>query len=199
MKVQAIRTLILAVAAMLVGTLAMAQGYTIRAGDTLSIEVLEDSSLNRTALVLPDGTISFPFAGSIRAAGQTSGQVESAIEAGIASQFASAPNVFVNVQTVRTGGGTGGTIHVYMVGQINEPGEKHLKRGSSLIQALASTGGFTKFAATKRIILRRTDSSGKQSIKKINYKAIADGTAVGNDVVLRDGDVIIVPERRLFE
>ena len=199
MKVQAIRTLILAVAAMLVGTLAMAQGYTIRAGDTLSIEVLEDPSLNRTALVLPDGTISFPFAGSISAAGRTSGQVESAIEAGIASQFASAPNVFVNVQTVRTGGGTGGTIHVYMVGQINEPGEKHLKRGSSLIQALASTGGFTKFAATKRIILRRTDSSGKQSIKKINYKAIADGTAVGNDVVLRDGDVIIVPERRLFE
>ena len=199
MKVQAIRTLILAVAAMLVGTLAMAQGYSIRAGDTLSIEVLEDPSLNRTALVLPDGTISFPFAGSISAAGRTSGQVESAIEAGIASQFASAPNVFVNVQTVRTGGGTGGTIHVYMVGQINEPGEKHLKRGSSLIQALASTGGFTKFAATKRIILRRTDSSGKQSIKKINYKAIADGTAVGNDVVLRDGDVIIVPERRLFE
>ena len=42
MKVQAIRTLILAVAAMLVGTLAMAQGYSIRAGDTLSIEVLED-------------------------------------------------------------------------------------------------------------------------------------------------------------
>ena len=200
MKVRTIRTLILAMAAMLVGTLAMAQGYTIRSGDTLSIEVLEDPSLNRTALVLPDGTISFPFAGSIQAAGRTSGQVESAIEAGIASQFASAPNVFVNVQTVRTGGGgSGGTIHVYMVGQINEPGEKHVKRGSSLLQALASTGGFTKFAATKRIILRRTDASGKQSIKKINYKAIADGTAVGNDVVLRDGDVIIVPERRLFE
>ena len=100
---------------------------------------------------------------------------------------------------LRVGGGHS-LMHVYMLGEIATPGEKHFNRGTTLIQALSETGGFTKFAATKRIILRRTDrKTGKQSVRKINYKAIADGLAVGNDIVLREGDVIIVPERRLFE
>lgn len=203
MKVQSIKTLVLAMAAMLLGSFAMAQGYSIQSGDTLTVEVLEDPSLNRSVLVLPDGTISFPFAGSVRASGRTSDQVQSAIASGIASQFATSPTVFVTVQTLRarsTGGtGGGGTIDVYVIGQVNDPGEKSLSRGTTLLQALATTGGFSKFAATKRILLRRTTASGKQSVSRINYKAIADGSEIGNDVVLRDGDVIIVPERRLFE
>ena len=87
-----------------------------------------------------------------------------------------------------------------MLGEISSPGEKKVRRGTTVLQALASTGGFTKFAATKRILLRRTNSrTGEQSVSRINYKAIASGASGGKDVVLADGDVIIVPERRLFE
>ena len=50
---------------------ALAQEYRIQSGDRLSVEVLEDASLNRTLVVLPSGTIDFPYAGSIRVAGQT--------------------------------------------------------------------------------------------------------------------------------
>lgn len=204
MKVGNMKTLLLALVATVFASSAFAQsGYQIRSGDTLSIEVLEDPSLNRTVLVLPDGTISFPFAGSIRAAGRTAGDVDAAITSGIAGNFASEPNVFVTVQALTTtAASTGGAagVHIYMMGQIASPGEKHLRRGTTLIQALAETGGFTSFAATKRIVLRRTDKrTGQQSVSTINYKAIADGAAVGSDIVLRDGDVIIVPERRLFE
>ena len=119
---------------------------------------------------------------------------------GISSNFASEPNVFVNVQTLRPEVAAVGpaTIDIYMLGEIVEPGEKQLQRGTTLIQALASTGGFTPFAAQKRILLRRTDANGNQSVTKINFKAIADG-ASANDIRLTDGDVIIVPERRLFE
>ena len=94
----------------------------------------------------------------------------------------------------------GSTIGVYMLGEILTPGEKNMRSGVTLIQALAESGGFTKFAAQKRIILRRSDRrTGKQSVHRINYRAIADGAAIGNDIRLKDGDVIIVPERRLFE
>ncbi len=187
---------VVALLALFVASAAFAQsGYQIRPGDTLSVEVLEDPSLNRSVLVLPDGTISFPFAGSIRASGLSAGQVSQAITSGISSNFASTPNVFVNVQSLtEISSGTGSTIHVYFLGEIGEPGEKHLKRGSTLLQALSETGGFTPFAATKRIVLRRG-----AAVQTINYKAIADGAAIGHNVVLRDGDVIIVPERRLFE
>jgi polysaccharide export outer membrane protein len=203
MKVGKMKTFLLALVATLFAASAFAQsGYQIRPGDTLSIEVLEDSSLNRSVLVLPDGTISFPFAGSIAAAGRTASQVDAAITAGIAGNFASEPNVFVTVasltQTPTASGG--GSISVYMMGEIASPGQKSLRRGTTLLQALAETGGFTAFAAKKRIVLRRTDArTGQQSVSTINYKAIADGAAVGGDIVLRSGDVIIVPERRLFE
>ena len=184
-------------------TTAVAQsGYQIQPGDTLQVEVIEDPSLNRSVLVLPDGTISFPFAGSVRASGQTAGQVGQVLTSGIASQFATEPNVFVTVSTLNptpvVSGGS--TIGVYMLGEILTPGEKNMRSGVTLIQALAESGGFTKFAAQKRIILRRSDRrTGKQSVHRINYRAIADGAAIGNDIRLKDGDVIIVPERRLFE
>ena len=198
------KKLFFAVVALMFANAAFAQsGYQIRSGDTLQVEVLEDPSLNRTVLVLPDGTISFPFAGSVRASGRTTAQVGSSIVDAIAPNFASQPNVFVTVATLRsgTGGATGpAQIDIFLMGEIASPGTVSVARGTTLIQALASTGGFTPYAATKRIVLRRTDArTGKSMVHKINYKAIADGTAAVQDIRLRDGDVIIVPERRLFE
>ena len=53
------KKLIVAIASIFVATMAVAQsGYQIQPGDTLQVEVLEDPSLNRSVLVLPDGTIS---------------------------------------------------------------------------------------------------------------------------------------------
>ena len=200
------KTMIFAIVSFLAATVAFAQSaYQIQSGDTLQIEVLEDPSLNRSVLVLPNGSITFPFVGNVQAGGLTPGAVQSAITSGIASNFATTPTVFVTVQALRarapsSGGGSRGTIDVYMLGEITSPGEKTIRRGTTVLQALASTGGFTKFAATKRILLRRTNSrTGEQTVSRINYKAIANGASGGQDVVLADGDVIIVPERRLFE
>ncbi len=199
------KTVIFAIVSILAASVAYAQSqYQIQSGDTLQIEVLEDPSLNRSVLVLPNGSITFPFVGSVQAGGQTPGQVQSAIISGIASNFASQPTVFVGVQALRarqaSSGGSRGSIEIYMLGEISSPGEKKIRRGTTVLQALASTGGFTKFAATKRILLRRTNSrTGEQSVSRINYKAIANGASGGKDIVLADGDVIIVPERRLFE
>ena len=79
---------------------AAAQEYKIRAGDTLQVEVLEDPSLNRTLLVLPDGTISFPLAGSVAASGRTVSQVQSALTSGLSGNFAAAPTVTVSVASL---------------------------------------------------------------------------------------------------
>ena len=49
--------------------------YKLRSGDTLTIEVLEDASLNRTVLVLPGGSINFPLVGPVQAGGRTVDQV----------------------------------------------------------------------------------------------------------------------------
>lgn len=197
------KTFFYAAIAIVMATTAWAQsGYVIRPGDVLAVEVVQDPSLNREALVLPDGSISFPFAGSLPASGRTSGELESLIAQGIATNFAVEPDVFVTVRQVGAPVITGGrsTIDVYFLGEFNAPGVTELPRGSTFMQALALGGGFTNFAAQRRVQLRRTNPhTGEISVATIDYRAIADGGVLSSDPVLADGDVILVPERRLFE
>lgn len=184
----------------LLATLAMAQSqYRIQTGDTLIIEVLEDASLNRSVVVLPDGRFSFPFAGPVPAAGRTVPQVEATITSSIASNFAAPPTVFVAVQPTEQAPVEPSTIDVYFLGEVNTPGLKEMEPGTTFLQAMAQSGGLTRFAATKRIQLRRTARGGRPQIVNFNYKALTEGAQLASDFKLRDGDVILVPERRLFE
>jgi polysaccharide export outer membrane protein len=179
--------------------------YRLQPGDSVSVEVLEDPSLNRTLLVLPNGSVNFPFVGSIQAGGRTVEQVRQQIASGISSNFAAPPTVFASVASVRPDEyapgtvATGPTIDVFLTGEINSPGLKQVPAGTTFLQALAVSGGFTNFAALKRVQLRRTDSRGQPQVYTINYRAISDGARLSRALVLRDGDVILVPERRLFE
>ena len=70
----------------LAGSASAQAGYAIQPGDSLQIEVLEDPALNRGVLVLPDGSVTFPMAGTIRAAGRTPDQVAAALRANMASR-----------------------------------------------------------------------------------------------------------------
>jgi polysaccharide export outer membrane protein len=177
--------------------------FRIGPGDTIRIEVLEDPSLNREVLVLPDGSLSFPLAGAVQAGGQTTTQLEAAVASALAPNFATSPTVSVSVAGLapRATAGTTRQIDVYIMGQVaNGGGLVQVDRGTTVLQALALSGGFTRFAATQRIQLRRTDpKTGAQSVYNINYRAIEQGESSIGGTVLADGDVIIVPERRLFE
>lgn len=192
-------------ALVILGTAAQAQEeYRVKPGDTLVVEVLEDTSLNRSVVVLPDGRFSFPFAGAVKGSGRTVGQIEAAIKSGIGSNFTVEPNVFVSVQpgraAARSGTGRKRTIDVYFIGEVNAPGGKEIERGTRFLQAVALAGGMTRFAATKRLQLRRTDPrTGQEKVYTFNYKALARGAASSSNPTLVDGDVILVPERRLFE
>ncbi len=185
--------------ALLAAPLAYAQsaGYRIQPGDQLAITVLEDETLNRNTLVLPDGRISVPLAGSIKASGRSVDAVESAIADRLASNFAVRPSVFVSVTAVSE---TGLTFPIYVVGQVGEPGQREVEAGTTLLQAIALAGGLDRFAATKRIQLRRTDSStGQERLYIFNYNAVERGGAIQSMITMREGDVIVVPERHLFE
>ena len=184
------------------GSMVSAQGsYKIKSGDTLTIEVLEDPTLNRSALVLPDGTVSIPLVGSVAARGRTLSAVQAAIISGLTPNFASAPNVFVTVEALAVSTTTGSsTMNVFVIGAVITPGKIAVTRGTTLLQFLAESGGLNQFAAKKRIQVRRKDrGSGKYTMSTFNFDAIEKGLASPQTIVLKSGDVIIVPERRLFE
>ena len=83
------------------------------------------------------------------------------------------------------------------MGEVAKPGGMDVLPGTTLLQALAEAGGFTKFGASKRIELRRTDpSSHTERVYLFNYRGSG---GISGSTVLQAGDVIVVPERRLFE
>lgn len=199
------KTIMALVAGLLLGFVAaaapaLAQGYQVRPGDILKIEVLEDPSLNRSVLVAPDGRISMPMVGNLKVAGQSVDSVAAGLASKMAGNFAAPPNVSVALERLaeRTGGGgvaaAPATIDVYVMGQAGKAGRMQLAPGTTVLQAFAEMGGFSKFAATKRIQLRRGTTT-----YKLNYDMIEAGTSTDGSTVLKDGDVIVVPQRKLFE
>jgi polysaccharide export outer membrane protein len=178
-------------------------GYRIRPGDVLRIEVLEDANLNRSVLVAPDGRVTLPLAGAVPVSGRTVEAVQAEITTRIASNFAATPNVYVGVEGVvqappPTGPAAAATIDVFVMGEAGKPGALQVAPGTNMLQLFAQMGGFSPFAATKRIQLRRVEN-GAERIYTINYKAIEAGTSNAGMTTLRDGDVIVVPQRKLFE
>ena len=193
------KPIILALIALLIAPMAVAQSYRIKAGDTLEINVLEDPTLNRSTLVLPDGTISLPLAGTVRASGLTVPQLQENLASRLEGNFAARPNVFVSVAALAEPGEPA-TINVYVVGEVASPGLHEMRRGVNMLQAIAVAGGPTRFAATKRIQIRRLNRrTGQESIGTFNYRAVQNGASLDGLQPLQNGDVIVIPERRLFE
>ncbi len=190
--------------ALILPAVAWAQsGYRIQPGDQLSIEVIEDPSLNREVLVLPDGSVSFPLVGVLRASGRTTDRFRQELATALAPNFATEPSVFVSVAALAEPDEDEDepiTIDVYVIGEVETPGLIEVEPGTTLLQALSQSGGFSDFAATKRIQLRRVDPhTGDYVAYRFNYRAVEDGARISGRTRLIDGDVIVVPQRRLFE
>lgn len=183
------------------------EAYRIQAGDVLRVEVLEDATLNRSVLVPPDGRISIPLAGVVQAGGRSVEQIQANLASALAPNFAAPPNVFVSIERIApadaplaAGPVEPETLTIYVMGEAANPGKLAVEPGTTLLQLFAEMGGFTNFAATKRIQLRRTDpATGAEQVYSFSYDAIERGTSTAGNTVVAEGDVILVPQRRLFE
>ena len=186
--------------AVAVASTAPAQTYQIQPGDTLEISVLEDSSLGRTVLVRPDGRISLPLAGSIDVAGRSPEQVEAAIRQRLSRDFVSPPTVTVALAALAPPGAAapGETAPIYMIGAVASPGRYDVELPIDVLQALALAGGPGVFAASHRIQVRRRSPEG-ETVLLFDFDAVADGLVPTRPIALRSGDVVVVPERGLFE
>lgn len=203
-----VRYFFLSLTAMFLAVLpANAQGYRAQPGDILRVEVLQDADLNRTVLVAPDGSITFPLAGSLRASGRSLGAIQSDLITRLTPNFATTPTVFVSLDqlaerepVIPAQPVPDPVVAIFAIGEVANAGRIELVPGTRLLQALAQLGGFSDFAAKKRIQLPRTDPhTGQEQIYPLNYEAIMSARSQNGSVVMQEGDVILVPTRRLFE
>ena len=83
---------------------------------------------------------------------------------------------------------------VYVMGEVLKPGVYTQPEALTLLKLVTLAGGFTKFAAPSRATLIRQNGD-KKALMKIDLKDIMNDPKANEDIALRPGDVLIVPER----
>jgi len=158
--------------------------YTINPGDLLEVSVWKEPDLQREVLVRPDGAFSFPLSGDVVAVGRT---VE-AVRAELAERLETyIPDLVVTVTVAEIRGNK-----IFVIGQVNSPGEIVMNPVVDVMQALSIAGGTTPFAQLNNIkILRRRD--GVQTILAFRYNDIVKGQNLSQNILLQVGDLVLVP------
>ena len=158
--------------------------YRIGPEDVLHISVWQEEDLDRMVLVRPDGGISFPLAGDLQVSGRTPLEVQDEIKTRL-QRFVPDAEVTVSVETV-----SGYTI--FVLGEVNKPGQFTLGRYVDVLQALTLAGGTTAFASEKNVTIRRRQD-GEEVVLRFNYRDAKRGRRNGQNVILQSGDVVVVP------
>jgi polysaccharide export outer membrane protein len=165
--------------------------YRINGGDQLHISVYGEQNLNQDVVVQPDGWLSFPLAGNINALDLTLRELQAKIADNLRqSQFF--PNLTDSEVTVSMLKAVGNSISV--IGQVKQPGTFAFDTRLDVMQALSLAGGLTPFAGKDEIKILRRDAAGKQSAILFDYSALEDGENLESNILLRGGDVVVVPQ-----
>jgi polysaccharide export outer membrane protein len=159
--------------------------YRIGIDDVLDIAVWNVAELQKTVPVRPDGKISLPLVNDVVAAGLTPMELRDALTKKIAA-FVQSPDVSVVVREIRS-------LKVSVIGQVRAPGRYDLKGPSTVLDALALAGGFTDFAARRKITILRSAGTTVQRLSFDYDTAVSKRGAGNSNVFVRPGDIVVVP------
>lgn len=158
--------------------------YVLSPGDRVLVSVWQEESLRQETTVLPDGTITFPLAGSIDVRGLDAAAVAQKVAAKL-EKFLPDPNVSVVITS------TAGNL-VYVQGKVIKPGPVPMAGPTAVLQALSMSGGLDKFADESEIKVVR-QKGARQEILPVHYKDLVSGRDMSTNIQLQAGDTLVVP------
>jgi polysaccharide biosynthesis/export protein len=162
-----------------------AEEYMIGPDDLLAVNVWREPEISRSVVVRPDGKISLPLVGELRANGRTPAQLQDEIK-GQLSNYLSNPEVTVIVQEARSQ-------KFNILGQVEHPGSYPLSRSMTVLDAIALAGGLRDFAKSGRIYVLRVKTDGSRARLEFNYKDVIKGQSQSQNVELQSRDTVVVP------
>ncbi len=172
--------------------------YRVGAGDILSVIVFNHPELTLPAgaqrsaaesgfQVNSDGTINYPYIGTVQAGGRPADQIRADISQRLAT-FIPDPQVEVRIAAYNSQS-------VVVSGEVRSPNRQPLTSVSlSLVEAINAAGGFSENADRRQVTVQR---SGR--LYHVDVEGFLSGGITQNNPILRHGDVISVPRRRSEE
>jgi polysaccharide export outer membrane protein len=158
--------------------------YQIGAGDVLRVSVWKEPEVSIDGVaVRSDGKISLPLIKEVYAVGLAPADLEAILTREF-SRYINNPAVTVIVKEINSQ-------KIYLVGGVVRPGALPLRTPMTVLQVLAEAGGLTDYAKRKKIYIIR---KGQEARIPFNYDSVLKGENSEQNVSVRAGDTIVVPE-----
>jgi polysaccharide export outer membrane protein len=148
--------------------------YVLGPNDRIRLKVYGEPDIAGEYEIDSNGQVSIPLAGHIRAAGLTTRQLEHSITSALAKGIVRDPRVNVEIALYRP---------YYILGEIKKGGEYPYRLGLTVMDAVASAGGFTYRANENKVYLRRSGAGAEEVY------------ALDSPILVFPGDNIRIPER----
>ena len=161
-----------------------AESFYVGPGDVLEISVWKDENLSRELVITPDSILSYPLIGDVNVTNMSVAEIRMVLTKKL-SEYIPDASVAVIVKQINS-------LKAYVIGQVKNPGVFAITQETRVMQALAMAQGLTPFAAERDIHILRYEG---KTIRKIgfDYKEVLKGNNLEQDIVLKRGDVIVVP------
>jgi polysaccharide biosynthesis/export protein len=163
--------------------------YIIGPGDTLQIFVWRNPELGATVPVRPDGKISTPLVEDMVAVGKNPSALARDVEK-VLAEYVRSPQVNIIVTQPASV-----FSQVKVIGQVLRPQALAYREGMTVLDAVLAVGGLGQFAAGNRARIVRTED-GRQKEIKLKLAALVNDGDMKQNVALKPGDVLVVPETR---
>jgi polysaccharide export outer membrane protein len=167
----------------------VSENYILKPSDVISVEVYQETDLNKSVRVEGDGTVALSLIGKVKVAGMTIAEAQSLIRDLYNRDYLVDPQVSVLVVQFSPK-------VVHILGSVNSPGVVEIPpdRDLTLTEAIAGVRGVSRLGNPRSIIIKRVDNDGRARQMEINFSRIVTDPNV-KDIVLQEGDTIWVPER----
>lgn len=163
------------------------QEWVLGVGDDITINVWEDPRLTTEATIRPDGNVTMPLVGDLRAVGETPTSLKEKIKKKLADFVKQGSEITVALR--------GANSYRFTVsGEVTRPGMQSLGYFVTVSEAIALAGGFTRFAKRNEMVLQRRDpKSGTVRAIPLAYDALIGSKRPEMNIVLVAGDSLFVP------
>lgn len=164
--------------------IAVPPDYVIGPDDQLSVVFWRDKDMSADVTVRPDGKITLPLLNDVQAAGLSPDQLRQKV-ADEAKRYVEDPQPTIVVKQINSR-------KVFITGQVTKPGPYQIMAPTTVLQLISMSGGLTEYAHSKKITIMRTEN-GRQVAYHFNYKDVAAGKNMKQNIELKPGDTVVVP------
>jgi polysaccharide export outer membrane protein len=152
----------------------------------LGVIVWREAEVTGDVTVRPDGMITLPLIRDVKATGLTPTQLADRIQEAL-REFITDASVTVVVRQMNSR-------KVFITGEVARPGAYPLLSTMTVMQLIAVAGGLNEYAEGRSISIMRVEA-GKTSTFPFDYKNVASGKKSAQNLLLKPGDTVVVPER----